>query len=253
MRVRDPGHQYDLHCLDSEDGSRQTLTFVKRVGPRYPGNVGAHGGTTTQEVLRALIDRTKYVDRQIHHRANDTVLDCLMSALWALENRARDERGQPRHSPSDFVIAPDRLTFEQMKICPKCAHVDCLKHEPDFEGVDTRLYGERVMSVEDLRDRAAEVTEALKTSLGVQLVDGDGRARSYLSFPHTVEDMEDRFEMTKYETEIVATFKRLCKEQGGASPSEVTADLRSRGVLAALDTAIDIRDQMRDLRERGEL
>lgn len=52
MRVVDPGHVYDLVSLDG--GQVHRLTFVKRLGERYPGNVGfPHAGTNMQEVLRA--------------------------------------------------------------------------------------------------------------------------------------------------------------------------------------------------------
>jgi hypothetical protein len=69
MRVMDPGHWYELALLDALPNrlGLETLRFVKRVGDKFPGNqLPAYAGTTTQEVLRALIDRTKYVDAQEH-------------------------------------------------------------------------------------------------------------------------------------------------------------------------------------------
>jgi len=60
--------------------------------------------------------------------------------------------------------------------------------------------------------------------------------------------------MTKYEEEIVETFKRVAKENGdGASPHEVCDDMAKRGKLAELDTVIDVADQMKALRNRGLL
>lgn len=59
---------------------------------------------------------------------------------------------------------------------------------------------------------------------------------------------------TPYEQKIIDAFKALCAEQpDGASPAEVTKRLRDRGEIAALDTVIDIADQMKTLRKRGEL
>lgn len=66
MIVLDPGHRYHLHTLD--DNAPQAywpLQFVKREGAKFPGNLGHYPGTTTQEVLRACIDRAGYVNRQI--------------------------------------------------------------------------------------------------------------------------------------------------------------------------------------------
>lgn len=59
--------------------------------------------------------------------------------------------------------------------------------------------------------------------------------------------------MTPYEQEIVSTFKRLAKENGGASPHEVCEDIAKRGKLAELDTVIDVADLMKELRNRGHL
>lgn len=61
MTVIDPGHEYLMDSLDGEQTNR--LVFVKRQGVKYPGNVGAHPGTTMQEVLRALLERLKYVNQ----------------------------------------------------------------------------------------------------------------------------------------------------------------------------------------------
>lgn len=58
MRIIDPGHIYELRQLGDEE--TQTLKFVKRSGgavhydKEWPG-------MQTQEVLRALIDRTQYL------------------------------------------------------------------------------------------------------------------------------------------------------------------------------------------------
>lgn len=75
MKVLDQGHKYQLDTLDGKEP--EILTFVKREGDKYPGNVGSYSGTTTQEVLRVLIDRTKYVDKQIPARENGLIIVCL--------------------------------------------------------------------------------------------------------------------------------------------------------------------------------
>jgi hypothetical protein len=62
MKVIDEDHKFDLATLDGYEPIR--LTFVKRNNPpdKYPGNKDAYPGTTTQEVLRALINRSLYVN-----------------------------------------------------------------------------------------------------------------------------------------------------------------------------------------------
>jgi len=59
--------------------------------------------------------------------------------------------------------------------------------------------------------------------------------------------------MTDYEARIVSTFQELCKQNGGASPHEVTQLMAEREQLAQFDTVIDIADQMRALRSQGLL
>ena len=80
-RVIDPGHVYDLRRLDGPGVER--LTFVKREGPRYPGNVGKHPGTTMQEVIRALIDRAEYVNAQIPNAETEAAIQRELESVFA--------------------------------------------------------------------------------------------------------------------------------------------------------------------------
>lgn len=125
MKVIDPGHTYVLRLLDDERSFRpfrypfgSTLIFVKREGANYPGNIGSHSGTTTQEVLRALIDRTKYVNNQIPDERNKQVLYHLRSAILELEIRAAQRHGR----------LLDLSIFDQIEdqpTCDKCNHIGC--------------------------------------------------------------------------------------------------------------------------------
>lgn len=117
MDVIDPGHTYILRSLDGD--ALLMLVFVKREGDGYPGNVGSHPGTTTQEVLRALIDRTKYVDKQIHDHRNESVLYHLRAAMLKLELRAAERHG--RELP--MMINLDSI--ETLPTCEKCNHIGC--------------------------------------------------------------------------------------------------------------------------------
>lgn len=62
---------------------------MKRVGPGYPGNEApAYGGTNIQEVLRVIIDRTKYLNNQIPCWVNVACILLYRLALNLLEYRA---------------------------------------------------------------------------------------------------------------------------------------------------------------------
>lgn len=118
MKVLDDGHVFELRSLDKARGEAdQLLVFVKREGPGYPGNVGSHGGTTTQEVLRALIERTGYVDNQIRSVHNDFVTAHLRAALWHLEARAAARHGR------EFDCLLEGI--EVLSTCDKCNHIGC--------------------------------------------------------------------------------------------------------------------------------
>lgn len=127
MKILDPGHRYALDQYGYADDKQQTLRFVKRIGIKFPGNEPpGYEGTTTQEVLRALIDRTRHVDAQDPHDDNAGVLTALRSALTLLERRAALRRG-------DHVSAAVRIMFareiETLPICPVCGHVMCERKE----------------------------------------------------------------------------------------------------------------------------
>lgn len=119
MRVLDPGHDYVLQSLDGD--APQRLTFVKRIGPRFPGNKGeAHAGTTMQEVLRALIDRAEYVNGQTPCAETESARALMMSALLVLETRAAR-----RHDRvfADFTTLDEAVSAPG---CSKCGHVGCM-------------------------------------------------------------------------------------------------------------------------------
>lgn len=114
-RILDPGHKYELKSFDGD--SFQVLTFMKREGEGYPGNVGHYPGTSLQSVLRACIDRVKYLNNQIPHEANTSVLMHLTHAVRDLEERAMERHGfNPKISLREAVELP---------MCDACGHVVC--------------------------------------------------------------------------------------------------------------------------------
>jgi hypothetical protein len=126
MKVIDLGHHYELDCLDEVSGWAEAfsrLVFVKRIGDRYPGNTApGHSGTTTQEVIRALIDRTIYVDRQVSSWRNGQAIDCLREAFRQLELRAAESRGEPADAVRRILSADEP---ESEPTCDWCGHIEC--------------------------------------------------------------------------------------------------------------------------------
>lgn len=124
MKILDPGHHFSLDCLD---GGEAELRFVKRVGDHYPGNAPpAHGGPTTQEVLRALISRTKYVDSQIPSPWNQSAIDAMRVALMNFEHRAAIERSEGQEF---LALIQNHVEIEDMPTCSRCGHIGCLRHQ----------------------------------------------------------------------------------------------------------------------------
>lgn len=120
MNVLDPGHKYSLDCLDDDYGLKILLIFVKREGEKYPGNKGHYSGTNLQEVMRALIDRTEYLNNQIPDTNNRIVIERLRECIWLLE-----ERAARRHCrPFTEVFA----NIELLPTCKVCGHIGCTEH-----------------------------------------------------------------------------------------------------------------------------
>ena len=115
MEVLDPGHLYALNILDGE--GVEVLRFVKREGSDYPGNADAYAGTNLQEVLRACIDRVKYLNAQISDPSNALVIEHLREAIRLLEERAARRHGRA------FVTGEGQIECEPT--CARCGHVGC--------------------------------------------------------------------------------------------------------------------------------
>lgn len=118
MRVLDPGHRYTVDGYDAPGKMDQLVTFMKREGVGYPGNKGTYPGTNCQELLRVLIDRVKYLDKQIPCFANLLVLSHLRNALYLFEYRAATNHGM-------VFKEPPLNTIEDCHTCLTCGHIQC--------------------------------------------------------------------------------------------------------------------------------
>lgn len=107
MNCFDRGHGYNLEQrpgkdTDDVDISTQTLQFVNR----EPGH--EKRGTTTQEVLRVLIDRTFYCDNCLPTKINEHIIHHLRMALVLHEARAlirKVEKGELE--PERVIVGGD--------------------------------------------------------------------------------------------------------------------------------------------------
>lgn len=116
MRIVDAGHHYLINGFDG--GKPQDIIFMKREGDNFPFNDGSNGGTNCQEVIRVLIDRTRYLNNQKPCAETEAALHALEAALMFYEMRAARLHGRSLNlrSPSDLVWMPP---------CKDCGHIGC--------------------------------------------------------------------------------------------------------------------------------
>jgi hypothetical protein len=110
MKVIDPGHSYLLSNIPPDTKTTyppvlkgQIIEFVKR----FRGDDN-HEGTLNQELLRVLIDRVKFLDKEVPWEGNKEILYHLRMALVLHESRAlfrKVEKGDLL--PEEVVISND--------------------------------------------------------------------------------------------------------------------------------------------------
>lgn len=116
MKVIDPGHTYQLNSYDGETDI--IVSFLHRVGPKYPGNQGSpYPGTNCQEVIRVLINRVKYLHSQNPHIQNHIIINALRNALLGFEVRAAEKHGR--------VLRYYSTPIEDQPHCYQCGHLQC--------------------------------------------------------------------------------------------------------------------------------
>lgn len=87
MKVIETGHVYEPQNRESDaECAGQTIRFINK----QPGQ--EHGGTTTQEVIRILIDRTRHCANCMPHPNNERAIYHLRMALVMHEARALERK-----------------------------------------------------------------------------------------------------------------------------------------------------------------
>ena len=99
MKIIEPGHIYELAHLDGKGVT--TLTFVNR-------EFNPHEGTQTQEVLRALIDRTQHCHDCLPWAGNKEIIQHLRLALALHEARAIYRKAEKElYKPENIAVGRD--------------------------------------------------------------------------------------------------------------------------------------------------
>lgn len=113
MKILEKGHIYELGYLDDKGDTiadltpavmqnQKQLVFVNR----EPGH--EHSGTQTQEVLRALIDRTYHCDHCMPSELNGPIIYHLRMALVYHEMRALERKAEKGYyDPEDVSTGGD--------------------------------------------------------------------------------------------------------------------------------------------------
>lgn len=89
MKVIIAGHEYEV---SSQDGKKVmgTIFFIQKK-PNAKGVLElVKNGTTTEEVLKVLIDRVEHLDTKVPSKENKAAIKSLKNALTNLENRTAD-------------------------------------------------------------------------------------------------------------------------------------------------------------------
>ena len=113
MKIIKPGHIYELNKLDdkydeSSGGKTHTLKFVER----HPNGAPFRAGVTNQEVLRAVIDRVKFMEHQRPWHGNPRILWHLRQALVMHECRQLERMVDKLKSVEDILVDPDDQHFK---------------------------------------------------------------------------------------------------------------------------------------------
>ncbi len=132
MKCVEAGHIYKLQHLES-NGEEQ-LTFIKRSSDAIDYGDGEHPGTNTQEVIRALIDRSKYLNDVIPCPETEDAIYHLRMALYCYEVRAWRRKQEklnkkaPQHnsdeSPNVYRDGYDDIPFSEFNIEHKTTRAD---------------------------------------------------------------------------------------------------------------------------------
>lgn len=92
MKVKVPGHTYQMSNFENKDAEGQTLQFIHKE-PKEEGSTELKtvaDGTTNEEVIEVLIDRLNFLQGKFPCRENAIVITKLEESLMWLNKRTAD-------------------------------------------------------------------------------------------------------------------------------------------------------------------
>lgn len=134
MKILEKGHIYKLE--------NKRVEIVAEGKPLNPDNLltfvnqqlgQEHGGCTTQEVIRALIDRTRHCANCMPHPVNERIIYHLRMALGLHEARAIERRIEKENFAIEYVPTEggSHLQFPHPKIPEGPVTRELLPHPMD--------------------------------------------------------------------------------------------------------------------------
>lgn len=137
MKVLEKGHIYaplerdpDGGLLDTGHANQQKITFINK----EPGS--EHAGTTTQEVIRVLIDRTRHCANCMPHPNNERIVYHLRMALILHEARALERKAEKGYFDPEYVSIGDDGHFKLAQNLPGSNDTTVLiPHRQDWDRI----------------------------------------------------------------------------------------------------------------------
>ena len=108
MKILDKWHKYELKC-NREPNKTEILTFFKDKKINWDW----YSWTTNQEVLRALIDRVKFLEKQKHHSFNEKIIYHLRMALVLHEERHLERLVEENFEIEKIETKPDHFVISK--------------------------------------------------------------------------------------------------------------------------------------------
>lgn len=96
MKVLHKGHRYELSVVNGDAPPVVVQFQNKEPGDECPG-------VTTQEVIRVLLDRTRYCNNCMPHRVNEEIVYHLRKALVLHEARALERKVDKGQLQPEFI------------------------------------------------------------------------------------------------------------------------------------------------------
>lgn len=134
MRVIEKGHIYEprnrIEGGQSVPMENQTITFINKEYGKE------HDGTTTQEVIRILIDRTRHCANCMPHPNNERIVYHLRMALVLHEARALERKTEKGYIAPEYIDIGDDGHIMLNMNCPDVLDtVELIPHRNDWDRV----------------------------------------------------------------------------------------------------------------------